>query len=227
MSSVHSKNKSFAVPICLVVLVVGSKGSNLNHIGLWCLSIIVANVRWVCFIASNDENNGRGVECHPFLRPVITALGHHYGAYWLAGAGQGVILNAALQMGQAEAQQLQQAAPKLTKNKHTCKRKMRHKCILCVQDILMLVQQDINIISNLNYRSRVYLLHLPAHEAIYNWVISCAGLGEEWGNDGNSGRDGILIAKSYQHRDQDIGCPAHQITENHNQEHSSQLLLIA
>lgn len=249
------------------VLVEGSEGSDLNHTDLWWLSTFVVDVQRVRVIAGNDKNNRRGVEGHPFLWPVVTALWHHSGVYWLAGEGQvvvlnaallvgqavimtlwhhdgaywlvaasqGVVLNAALQVGQVGAQQLQHAIPKLSKNTHMQRdRDVTHEnCSVYLIDswhtnvdtiytiwiLCIIVYSHIMIsyskISNIGVKCRVYFLHLPAHEAIYNWVVSCAWLGEKWGDDGNCGWDGILLAKSCQHGYHSIGCPAQKITETH------------
>lgn len=57
---------------------------------------------------------------------------------------------------------------------------------------------------------------LSAHEGVDDGVVGSAGFGEERGNDGKSGGDETLPAKSLQHGDHSVGRPAHQETGNHH-----------
>lgn len=69
--------------------------------------------------------------------------------------------------------------------------------------------------------------HLPAHKGVYDGVVGRAGLGEEGGDDGDGGGDHALLAKRLQHGHHGVRRPAHQVAENHQQEHRRHFFLIA
>lgn len=74
--------------------------------------------------------------------------------------------------------------------------------------------------------SEYTITNLYAHEYIDEGVVGCAGLGKEGGDDGHSGRDHALSAKSHHHRHNSVGCPAHQETGDHEEKHCGDLLLV-
>ena len=69
--------------------------------------------------------------------------------------------------------------------------------------------------------------HLSAHGDVDERVIGRAGLGEEGGDDGDGRGDHALPAKGLHHGHHGVGCPAHQETGDHQEEHDGHLFLVA